>query len=448
MSSVKEAYDSLSEGENVSFENLKNISDNFGELPSFDKFIDSIAGASTVTDEVQEAFNQLTSEAIYNSEVMDQIIAQNGEYTEVQRALLVSMLEEVGVVNSEAVANEILSQSVGELQAKKILLRLATLDFANASQSEIDALYTEMGVLIQSGIVTEDTANKLLAFGQAKLIANGKTINCDGDILSLQNLANAAIRAQQAVASVKNSEILWTESSTGDTAADQHRRDIARKKYNAAMEEINSTYQEVDFSDLLGTHANYGGSGISGSSGGGGGGGGAEAAVQEIDWVSRKIELLEKQISDFSDEAADAYEPWIDRAQALTDSIDATIELAAIQQDAYEEYMRLANEVDLSDEYKQLIQEGGDFVEELNDESLNEAIEEYKKYYDQAQDCKDQVEELIHSVKELNSQKLDNLIEQYDSAEERIEHLITIMEWDESVTGVDHSQEISDLMTE
>ena len=48
--------------------------------------------------------------------------------------------------------------------------------------------------------------------------------------------------------------------------------------------------QEVDFSDLMGVTPNMGGSGVASS---GGGGGGAEETANEIDWISRKLELLE-----------------------------------------------------------------------------------------------------------------------------------------------------------
>ena len=55
---------------------------------------------------------------------------------------------------------------------------------------------------------------------------------------------------------------------------------------------------------------NMGGSGVASS---GGGGGGAEETANEIDWISRKLELLEDNLSKLADKAADAYEPWINR---------------------------------------------------------------------------------------------------------------------------------------
>ena len=235
---------------------------------------------------------------------------------------------------------------------------------------------------------------------------------------------------------------LGTDATTGMQMA-QMGQQIANNVQKGLQEALDSIPDvvEIDGGDAL----NF--SPSSGSSGGGSSGG-AEQTANEIDWLSRKIELLEQTITDLADTAADAYAPWIERSQALADSIDATIELASIQQDAYEEYMSKAEAVELPDEYKQLIQEGGDFVEELNDESLNDAIEEYKKYYDQARDCKDQVDELIHSVKELNSQKLDNLADQYDSAQEGIESMIAVLEWQEQETGKNYSEEIADLEKE
>lgn len=443
MKDIKQAYDSLVDGEAISFDTFKNLSENFGDLPSFDDFVDSVAGASSVTQEIQEAFDRLTTEAIYSSEVMDQIIAQNGEYTEVQKGLLISMLEEVGVINAEAIANDLLGQSIGRLILNKVLLGDTTYNLASLTDAQRIAVLNEINALIAEGAQAGITADQLARLELVKIAINGVSINTSGDIDNLIMLAKQAhATAEQLLAlnAAKAAQDLVDMNAVGPYNAEQVVADLAAVQ--GTIESIISSIPEVATFEG-GNAVNYGGSGIAGSSGGSGGG--SEAAVQEIDWVSRKIELLEKQISDFADKAADAYEPWIDRSQALMDSIDATIELAAIQQDAYEEYMRLANEVDLSDEYKQLIQEGGDFVEELNDETLNKAIEEYKKYYDQAQDCKDQVEELIHSVKELNSQKLDNLIEQYDSAQDGIESLISVMEWESEQSGIDRTAEISEL---
>ena len=119
-----------------------------------------------------------------------------------------------------------------------------------------------------------------------------------------------------------------------------------------------------------------------------------------------------------------------------------------IQQNAYDEYMAKAEAVEIPDEYKQLIQEGGDFIEEIEDQDLYEAINQYKEYYDQAQDCKDQVDDLIHSVKELNSQKLDNLIEEYDDASGRINSMISLLQRDSDRNGTDNSALIGNLLKE
>ena len=442
MKDIKQAYDSLVDGEAVSFDTFKNLSENFGDLPSFDDFVDSVAGASSVTQEIQEAFDRLTTEAIYSSEVMDQIIAQNGEYTEVQKGLLISMLEEVGVINAEAIANDLLGQSIGRLILNKVLLGDATYNLASLTDAQRIAVLNEINALIAEGAQAGLTADQLARLELVKIAINGVSINTSGDIDNLILLAKQAhATAEQllVLSKAKAAQDLVDMGAVDASNAAQVAADLAA--INGVIDDIITNVPEVVTFEG-GNAVNYGGSGLGSASGSGGG---AEAAAQEIDWVSRKIEILEKKISDFADTTADSYEPWIDRNQALLDSIDATIELAAVQQAAYEEYMGLANEVELPDEYKQLIQEGGDFVEELNDETLNKAIEEYKKYYDQAQDCKDQVEELIHSVKELNSQKLDNLLEQYDSAQDGIESLISIMEWESEQSGIDRTSEISDL---
>ena len=448
---ITAAYDSLASGEGISSSDWTTLAESFGSLPSFDDFVESAAGAKSITNEIQQAFNQLTAEAIVNSDVLDDIIAANGAYTDSQRALLVTMLEEVGVTNSEEVANNLLSQSVDELRAKKILLKIATLDISSASEEQINALSQEISALLFEGIVSEDTANKILGYAQAKLTANGYVIDESGNIQSLENLANAAIRARNTLADVFGSgidvnEATWTEPAGGWTSAERKKVNLAKdriNKYNSALSGFSiEKIEEVDFSDLL-TDVHVGGGGSAGS-----GGGGAEETANEIDWISRKLELLEDNLSKLADKAADAYEPWIIRNQALDDEIEATIQLMEIQQNAYDEYMAKAEAVEIPDEYKQLIQEGGDFIEEIEDQDLYEAINQYKEYYDQAQDCKDQVDDLIHSVKELNSQKLDNLIEEYDDASGRINSMISLLQRDSDRNGTNNSALIGNLLKE
>lgn len=396
MESLSSAYDTLTSGEAISLEEFSTLAENFGDLPSFDDFVDSVAGLSSVTGEAQKAFNQLAAEAIYNSEIMDQIIAQNGEYTETQKALLTATLEEAGVLNAESVAMGILSQSTADLQAKKLALTVASFDFTNATDAEISALYNEIAALLQEGAVSDYTAQSLASLALTKWSVNDATINTAGDIENLIALAKQAHATSEqllALNAAKAAQDLVDMNAVGPYNAAQVASDLA-----AVQGTINDIISSIpDVVEVQGGNAvNYGGSGISGS---GGGGGGAEETANEIDWISRKLELLEDNLSKLADKAADAYEPWINRHQALDDEIEATIQLMEIQQNAYDEYMAKAEAVEIPDEYKQLIQEGGDFIEEIEDQDLYEAINQYKEYYDQAQDCKDQVDDLIHSVK-------------------------------------------------
>ena len=445
MESLSSAYDTLTSGEAISLEEFSTLAENFGDLPSFDDFVDSVAGLSSVTGEAQKAFNQLAAEAIYNSEIMDQIIAQNGEYTETQKALLTATLEEAGVLNAESVAMGILSQSTADLQAKKLALTVASFDFTNATDAEISALYNEIAALLQEGAVSDYTAQSLASLALTKWSVNDATINTAGDIENLIALAKQAHATSEqllALNAAKAAQDLVDMNAVGPYNAAQVASDLA-----AVQGTINDIISSIpDVVEVQGGNAvNYGGSGISGS---GGGGGGAEETANEIDWISRKLELLEDNLSKLADKAADAYEPWINRHQALDDEIEATIQLMEIQQNAYDEYMAKAEAVEIPDEYKQLIQEGGDFIEEIEDQDLYEAINQYKEYYDQAQDCKDQVDDLIHSVKELNSQKLDNLIEEYDDASGRINSMISLLQRDSDRNGTDNSALIGNLLKE
>ena len=428
MSSLQSAYDSLKDGDAISTSDWSSLVENFGDLPSFEDFIDSAAGAKSVTKDVQGAFDRLVTEAIYLSDVMDNIIEQNGEYSESQKALLETMLKEAGVTNSVAVANEILGQSVVELKYKQLLLKLEKLELAGATEQERAAILNEIAALISEGNVSVEISNAISDYVSAKILANSVTIDTSGDIKALEALAIAmGITVQNA------QEMVNALASYSEYGPDQ--LDVGtRKLAEFAQNKINSANIITDFSSVISDSANFGGSSSSG--------GGGSDSVNEIDWAARKIELLESKISSLAETAADTYEPWIRRNQALEDEIEATTELIGIQQDAYMEYMKKANEVELSDEYKKLVQEGGNVIETFEGTELYDAINEYQKYYDQAQECDDKIQDLIKSVKELNSQKLDQIIDQYDSYLEVIDADITSIQYEKYFHGLDNYTEL------
>lgn len=438
MDSLQSAYDSLKGGEAISTSDWSSLVENFGDLPSFEDFIDSAAGAKSVTKDVQNAFNRLVTEAIYMSDVMDNIIEQNGEYSESQKALLEAMLEEAGVTNSSAVANEILGETLGGLILKKMSLGDETYSLTNLTEAQRVAVLNEIDALLQEGNMAQFTEQALAQLKLAKMLLNGITINTYGDIEQIVGLANAAGAGAVELNKLIAAKNVFARIEAGftPTAEDLQTIDDA---YSAANTVASQQLSASDFISTA-TNANFGGSKSSG-------GGGSDTA-NEIDWISRKLELLEDSISDLAETAADTYEPWIVRNQALQDEIDATTALIGIQQDAYDEYMAKANAVDISDEYKKLVQEGGELIETFENQDLYEAVNEYKDYYDQAQQCQDKIKDLIKSVKELNSQKLDNIIEEYEDFGERAESLVKILQNDTAINGTDHSELIFSIMKE
>lgn len=438
MSSLQSAYDSLKDGDAISTSDWSSLVESFGDLPSFEDFIDSASGAKSITKDVQDAFDRLVTEAIYMSDVMDNIIEQNGEYSESQKALLEAMLEEAGVTNSAAVANEILGQSITDLAIKQTVLKIAALDVASATQEEIDALFNTLIALLQTGEYSEDAANAVLGLADAKIIANNTTIDVSGDIAVLESLAIAAGWAAEEIANAKAGAQVskFIEENGGYIPP-------GTEEYLKAYGEIQKLTKggtTHDFGSLITSSANFGGSKSSG-------GGGSDTA-NTIDWISRKLELLEDSISDLAETAADTYEPWIVRNQALQDEIDATTALIGIQQDAYDEYMAKANAVDISDEYKKLVQEGGDIIETFEGTELYDAINEYQKYYDQAQECDDKIQDLIKSVKELNSQKLDNISNEFDDFIDRTDAIMDLLDYDSYFNGNDNFEMKMDIINQ
>ena len=316
-----------------------------------------------------------------------------------------------------------------------------TYSLTNLTEAQRVAVLNEIDALLQEGSYAEYTTQALAQLELIKISLNGTTITTSGEIDNLYRLAEqAGVAAEQMMLFAKAKAAADAIEMGAGSYQDYEDATNTLAEFQEMLDNGFVFEKPEYFGGGLSTNANFGGSKSFG-------GGGSDTA-NTIDWISRKLELLEDSISDLAETAADAYEPWIVRNQALQDEIDATTALIGIQQDAYDEYMAKANAVDISDEYKKLVQEGGELIETFENQDLYEAVNEYKDYYDRAQQCQDKIKDLIKSVKELNSQKLDNIIEEYEDFGERAESLVRILQNDTAINGTDHSELIFSIMKE
>ena len=149
---------------------------------------------------------------------------------------------------------------------------------------------------------------------------------------------------------------------------------------------------------------------------------------ETFDWIETAISRVQRTITNLGKVVSATYRNWSKRNNALAQEMSAINQEIATQQNAYDEYMRKANSVNLSDYYKNLVQNGGMDISTITDETLAENIKLYKDYYEKALDAADAVEDLRANLAELAMTKFDNLSKQYDNLISLIEHRTSMLE--------------------
>ena len=162
----------------------------------------------------------------------------------------------------------------------------------------------------------------------------------------------------------------------------------------------------------------------SSSSGGGGNGGGnsdgggwdggdseakeeAEEFAETLDEIEILIDRIERDIKNLDTVASNVFNNWIDRNDALVNSLHKVSSEISYQQDGYLRYLKQANNVGLDSYWTNRVQEGNIDIEEVNDEDTWNKIQEYKKWYDLALDCRDAIYQLRADEADLWKQRFD-----------------------------------------
>ena len=347
--------------------------------PFFDALTSDYDTAEKGAEKVQQAFNDLATSYFYNTETLGQLNDETADAIEKQ-------LEEMGVANAE----EIVMQALAEAKARAFL---ASYDLADATDADITAMLNEA----ESAGIATDMIFKLVAEEQ---VFNAQGLSTEGKVAQLKELATAY--GQTAVAAkIARMEDEYTKS---------HQAINYEEIAKAAHAEINGAINSV--------HVDFKGVG-GGKKSGSGSGSSAKSTAEEFDWIEQAIENVEKEIKSLDETANSAYSTFSEKNEALTKEIGKVTEEIELQQKAYEEYMRKADSIPLSEKYKELVRNGEINIEAINNNNLRQKISEYQKWYEKAQNVSDAIKQLKTDIKDLHveSYKLqtDNLKDRLDS---------------------------------
>lgn len=321
-------------------------------------------------------------------------------------------------------------------------------DFLNFLSSDYPKLFDLLGTMYGNDVdnwssmeqakakITTDLINQLNALWTQYFEGISDTFNAFGSIMeNADGSGYTFVGGQDDSDSYDHnmSEEEWQQSQKATSAYDKVKDKInsAIKIANEAVVKLqDSSYNQIENS-IGGLDWNDLGTDSSSSSGSGSGSGSDSSDKdnsKDYDLIERKIKKLETAISALDSTVSDTYTSWGNRNSALADELSSVSDEIALQQQAYQRYMDLADSVGLDGYYEDLIKNGEMDVITVDDENLQDQIDKFQDFYDKAQDCNDKIRDLNQNLKELQKTKFDNVVSQFEDISSSISHVVTMLD--------------------
>lgn len=141
--------------------------------------------------------------------------------------------------------------------------------------------------------------------------------------------------------------------------------------------------------------------------------------AEKLNWIERLINKISTAYSRLKNIVSDTTTTWLNRNNALADSMSVLRDEINAQSQAYEYYMNAFNSYGLDDYYKNQIADGSISIDVIYDDDLKDAISDCQDFYDKAQDAKTAVQELGIELKGLAKSRFDNVASEF---EKKISH--------------------------
>lgn len=303
------------------------------------------------------------------------------------------LINQLGAVYGTDVANWTTME-----QAKVNITAQAIQQIANIYKEFYKAMGVENGIDFNAQVVKNSTAlgNKNAAIGGSLLGTMYSQDNFEQVIndpkykvkLNGNDVSNAYKELQNNIDSV------WNTAEKMKNAID----DAAYNQINAS---IDTSWQGL------------GGSDSSSSS----------QTAEKLNWIERLINKISTAYSRLKNIVSDTTTTWLNRNNALADSMSVLRDEINAQSQAYEYYMNAFNSYGLDDYYKNQIADGSISIDVIYDDDLKDAISDCQDFYDKAQDAKTAVQELNIELKGLAKSSFDNVASEF---EEKINKIVAV----------------------
>lgn len=341
-------------GTTASADDLAGFDASVRGLESWDEFEEVMGSSESSMEQCQEAANALATEWVNDGNFLSNLTDENKAYYETQ-------LDQMGVANAQEVVENALAiareneatqteyatiATQHNSEAKSENEKVST-DLTNATASEIAQLLTEANV-------SEATKGKIVELWLAKVDLNSTKINTASDVEQIVAIANAAGASVGYVNALKKALNDLVDAQTpshkpsdlsidGFNTINDWKNESNKSDFEKFVDNMEKQQKQNKVDDLLskfkqnikGTQLKTSDFQINSSGSkpykdkdkSKGKGSSSKKSKTEIDWIERKITILNNKIDAFATKASDTWSSWTSRSKALNDEMETTKKL-------------------------------------------------------------------------------------------------------------------------
>ena len=391
---LSKIYKDVSDGEDFDWSNIlnnKNFKEAFGDLgEEYNNFIKTVANSPVDIQACQNAFNSLVGAYINGSGII-------GKLTDETRDATVAFLEQNGVVNAAEIADHALAIQKEKLQREQEL--------------GIDATYEEISAkfeLAESGSVAQEALARLAL---EKLKFNKTTISSSKDVDNIINIANAARIATSDVEKLARAKDYFEQMESIKENSNMNSWEKSFRLSNLRARYLNSkdvkdiiegtyeyNYNPINVNDFKYVSQDKSSKKSNSAS--------SKDTQKTVNWIETIISRITTAIEKLKSKASDIFSSFSSRIKATGSEIEKVTRLIDVQRQAYNEYMKKADSINLSEELKNKVRNGAFEITDYNSD-VQQKISDFQEWYEKALACSDEIETLRGDLNSLYKDQFD-----------------------------------------
>ena len=382
---------------------LAGLSDDVKEhTKEYEEFCKVLGDGNSDMNTCQNAANKLATAYVNSNNFLAKLDNTTKDY-------YISELKEMGVANANTVVKQTLAKKNHNLALQKEFVKTKTVSLKNATISEVNEFINEKNY-------SEKTATALYQLALKKKLVNGTKLNFDSDISQIKAFVKALGGQIDALTALQN----WKANQSKLQGMPDDIRRMKKQEYlKDAQKEVNKALKKTEVKPEVSiTSTNPSDSGTGSGKSKKTKNSKSKDSKQEIDWIARKLEVLQKAIDTTSGKLQNLFSIKA-KKNNINKQITETTKLLNANRKAAKAYTAEANKVKLGGKLKAKVRSGDYDITKYSSKTADK-INKYQDLIDKAREAQDAVQDNIASIHDLNQQKLDNITTWYDKLLDRI----------------------------